>query len=393
MQDSAFARWLSPLMAFCFTFIMIAALASAVGIQIDRQLDFWLLWLGTMVILALPLCYLEIALAKRSKTTALNALSSLTRDADASQKWRIVGWLAVVFIPFLAGAILAHLGMAASVAVGLGFSSQILFVGLAIIAFALSFIPRQILLILMVLGVVISLISSLFWAQPTTSWHWTPIEFKEWGSATVLALVATGLGMGLYWQNSLIQIQNTAEASKTAFPIWIAQFVAVIAFGFYSAQQNFSDTTLAIAGVIAAALLFQLAREQLQQRQLSVLMQWVILLVATLIWLIPNMQFEFNILLMLWGLLICLIYSIFAGWIMKISHLRKSMNFSNELFIIYGGSQFALFYLYRLFWQCWRSLGHCSHEPCSGLGGVCGGQSAVFNCCPIYSGDDCNSSD
>ncbi|MFW1807972.1 hypothetical protein [Acinetobacter ursingii] len=332
MQDSAFARWLSPLMAFCFTFIMIAALASAVGIQIDRQLDFWLLWLGTMVILALPLCYLEIALAKRSKTTALNALSSLTRDADASQKWRIVGWLAVVFIPFLAGAILAHLGMAASVAVGLGFSSQILFVGLAIIAFALSFIPRQILLILMVLGVVISLISSLFWAQPTTSWHWTPIEFKEWGSATVLALVATGLGMGLYWQNSLIQIQNTAEASKTAFPIWIAQFVAVIAFGFYSAQQNFSDTTLAIAGVIAAALLFQLAREQLQQRQLSVLMQWVILLVATLIWLIPNMQFEFNILLMLWGLLICLIYSIFAGWIMKISHLRKSMNFSNELF-------------------------------------------------------------
>jgi len=82
-------------MAFCFTFIMIAALASAVGIQIDRQLDFWLLWLGTMVILALPLCYLEIALAKRSKTTALNALSSLTRDADASQKWRIVGWLAI----------------------------------------------------------------------------------------------------------------------------------------------------------------------------------------------------------------------------------------------------------------------------------------------------------
>ena len=29
---------------------------------------------------------------------------------------------------------------------------------------------------------------------------------------------------------------------------------------------------------------------------------------------------------------ICLIYAIFAGWIMKISHLRKSMNFSNEAF-------------------------------------------------------------
>lgn len=332
MQDSAFARWLSPLMAFCFTFIIIAVLASAVGIQIDRQLDFWLLWLGTMVILALPLCYLEIALAKRTKTTALNALSNLTRDADASQKWRVVGWLAVVFIPFLAGAILAHLGVAASATLGLHLSSHILFVGLAIIAFAFSFIPRKILLVLMVFGVVISLISSLFLAQPAASWHWTSIEFKEWGNATVLALVATGLGMGLYWQNSLVQVQNTSEASKTAFPIWIAQFIAVIAFGFYSTQNNLPVLTLAIAGVMAAALLLQLAREQLQQRQLSVVIQWAILFVATFIWLIPHVQFEFNILLMLWGLLICLIYSIFAGWIMKISHLRKSMNFSNELF-------------------------------------------------------------
>ena len=108
MQDNAMSRWLSPLMAFCLSFIIIATLAPIVGIQVDRQLDFWLLWLGTMLILALPICYLEIALAKRSKTTALNALSSLTRDADASQKWRLVGWLAVVFIPFLAGGMLSN---------------------------------------------------------------------------------------------------------------------------------------------------------------------------------------------------------------------------------------------------------------------------------------------
>jgi len=29
---------------------------------------------------------------------------------------------------------------------------------------------------------------------------------------------------------------------------------------------------------------------------------------------------------------ISLIYALFAGWIMKISHLRKSMNFSSETF-------------------------------------------------------------
>ncbi|KAB0659364.1 hypothetical protein F7P77_07075, partial [Acinetobacter courvalinii] len=67
------SRWLSPLMAFCLSFVIMATLAPTMGIQIDRQIDFWLLWFGTMLLLALPVCYLEIALAKRSKTTALNA--------------------------------------------------------------------------------------------------------------------------------------------------------------------------------------------------------------------------------------------------------------------------------------------------------------------------------
>ena len=40
----------------------------------------------------------------------------------------------------------------------------------------------------------------------------------------------------------------------------------------------------------------------------------------------------FNLLLIVWGLVICLIYAIFAGWIMKMSHLRKALNFSNEGF-------------------------------------------------------------
>ncbi len=107
MQDIPMSRWLSPLMAFCLSFVIMATLAPTMGIQIDRQIDFWLLWFGTMLLLALPVCYLEIALAKRSKTTALNALSSLTREADSSPKWRVVGWLAVVFIPFLAGNVLS----------------------------------------------------------------------------------------------------------------------------------------------------------------------------------------------------------------------------------------------------------------------------------------------
>ena len=83
---------------------------------------------------------------------------------------------------------------------------------------------------------------------------------------------------------------------------------------------------------MSAALLIQLAKEQLAQRQLAVIVQWVIIVAAIAVWIIPQVEQIFNVLLMLWGLVICLIYAIFAGWIMKISHLRKAMNFSNELF-------------------------------------------------------------
>lgn len=332
MQDNAMSRWLSPLMAFCLSFIIIATLAPIVGIQVDRQLDFWLLWLGTMLILALPICYLEIALAKRSKTTALNALSSLTRDADASQKWRLVGWLAVVFIPFLAGGMLSNASQLLGYFAFNGIAPNLLFVGLAIVALALSFAPRQIIVGLSVVAVLASLILANILGTALPAWHVTAVVFSEWGSATVLALVASGLGMGLYWQSSLPVLKQQEVATQTALPIWIAQLCAVIAFAFFAANAEIPSFTFVLAVVSVSALLLNMAREQLLQRQLNIAIQWLVILAAVFIWAIPAISPIFNTLLMLWGLVICLIYAVFAGWIMKISHLRKSMNFSNELF-------------------------------------------------------------
>jgi Na+-dependent transporters of the SNF family len=332
MQDNAMSKWLSPLMAFCLSFIIIATLAPVTGIQIERQLDFWLLWLGTMLILALPLCYLEIALAKRSKITAVQALSSLTRDADASPKWRVVGWLAVVFIPFLAGAMLSAASQYVAIFTANGFAYSMILAVLAVIAFALSFVPRQFLVILTAIGVIAAVVLANVMGTALPEWKMTTLEFSEWGNATVLALVASGLGMGLYWQSSLPAVKQQEIASKTVFPIWIAQLLAVIAFAFFAAKTQVPALALVVGLVAASALLIQMAREQLQQRQLAVVVQWAILLVAVFVWALSTVVPVFNIALLIWGLIICLIYAIFAGWIMKISHLRKSMNFSHETF-------------------------------------------------------------
>lgn len=326
------SRWLSPLMAFCLSFIIIAGFAPSLGIQIDRQIDFWLLWIGTMLILALPIAYLEIALAKRSKTTALNALSHLTRDADASSKWRIIGWMSVVFIPFLAGGVLLNIAQISLKNTTFVTQSSLVFAVLAIIAFGLSYLPRQILVILSAVAVIVSLVIANVFGAVLQPWHVTPIEFKEWGNASILALVASGLGLGLYWQTNLLQVQQQDHSSKTALPVWFAQLVAVVAFGFFAMSEQISAWSMTLAAVAAAALLLQMAREQLLQRRVAMIIQYLILLMALFIWAIPNLAQILNPLLMLWGLLICLIYSIFAGWIMKISHLRKAMNFSNELF-------------------------------------------------------------
>ncbi len=332
MQDNALSRWLSPLMAFCLSFTIIATLAPMVGIQVDRQLDFWLLWLATMVILALPICYLEIALAKRSKGTALNALSNLTRDADASQRWRLVGWLAVLFIPFLAGGMLANASQLLTHFTAATIAPSWVFMALLIVAVAFSFVPRKIIVLLSAVGVFAALILANVMGTALPAWHVTPIEFSEWGSATVLALVASGLGMGLYWQTSVTTSQSSASATQTVLPIWIAQLLAVIAFAFFASNTQISSFALIVAVLSSCALLLNLAREQLAQRQINLAVQWLIILLALLLWLIPAVSTLFNALLMVWGLIICLIYAIFAGWIMKISHLRKAMNFSNELF-------------------------------------------------------------
>lgn len=332
MQDQALSRWLSPLMAFCLSFIIIASLAPVVGIHADRQIDFWLLWLSTMLILALPITYLEIALAKRSKMTALNALSSLTRDADASQKWRLVGWLAVGFIPFLAGSILSNASQLLRQFAFQNVNVNLVFIGLAIAAILISFLSRKIIVLCTVIGVLAAIVVAQLQGTALGAWHVTPVQLSEWGSATVLALVASGLGMGLYWQTSLATIKQQDVATKTVLPIWIAQLLAVIAFGFFAVNSLESGFAFVIAVLGGAALLLNLVREQLLERQFSLVLQWLLIVVALCVWIVPAMHPVLNTLLMLWGLIICLIYAIFAGWIMKISHLRKSMNFSNELF-------------------------------------------------------------
>lgn len=321
------SRWLSPLMAFCLSFMLMTTLAPVVGVTVDRQIDFWALWLGTVLLLALPITYLEFALARRAKTTALNALMTLTREADASARWRLVGWLAVGFIPFLAGAMLSNAQHTAMQFLELPFTETIGMLVLAAFAVILSFIPRVFLIILSVVGTLASLILCHMFKLQLETWHVTALTLGEWGSATVLTLVASGLGLGIYAQTSV----KTESATLGVMPILVAQVCAVLAFGFFAVQTEVPAISVLITVIFAAGLLLQLARQQLKERHSSIAIQYAFLLFPLLIWVVSMLLPVLNMVAMFWGLLICLVYAIFAGWIMKISHLRKALNFSSEM--------------------------------------------------------------
>ena len=93
------SSWLQRIPGWLVAVLMVLLLSSWFapgGQQIhQQQLDFWLAWLGCMLLLAWPMTLLELALARRSQNSPLAAFGPLTREADSKPVWRGIGYLAV----------------------------------------------------------------------------------------------------------------------------------------------------------------------------------------------------------------------------------------------------------------------------------------------------------
>ncbi|RYY78785.1 MAG: hypothetical protein EOO69_09355 [Moraxellaceae bacterium] len=329
MNSPLIVRASSILAGLTMTLLLAGWIVPFIQFSSASQFDFWSVWLLCMVILALPFSLLEIALAKRSKTSPLPALMVLTREADAKPAWRMTGWLAAGVMTLIAGGLLYH--SASMLFEGLGHQPSSLMsylsVGLIIAGVLLSLVPRYVLIIVASIAVIIATVLS-FVQMGVGNWQWTAFSLKEWAWAVSLALIATGLGYGMYWQ--LNASQPVEKASNTVLPIWAGQLaggvmIAVVQ-GFHGTQSLWFYGIGLLAG---AAFLLALLREQLQARGLNMALQWLFILAGLLLWLVP-MQPVLTTLTVILALVVCLLYAIFSGWIMKISHLRKALNFDQE---------------------------------------------------------------
>lgn len=323
------------------------------------EIDFWLLWLLAMVLVSLPVVYAEIALAYRSVDAPLAGMQKLTREADASPIWRSFGWLAALVSILIAALVIS--GASTGILEALtelnsapAIPDFAIAAGLMVIAVLLSLLgvaPLPIGLGLMVIGLLLGVANGL----PNIDFAMTDISLNEWARAVALALVSVGAGTGLYWfgQNLVTNQVATAvdtdninaqkparsrapseyRATKLVLPIWILQLiVGVVALSISGmVLPPIGQLSYWIGVLFVASYLLHYSTQQLAHKfglMVSLVLTFVLALLLVVIipavWLVG--------LLVIISSIAVLLLSIFAGWQMKISHLRKSLNFGNEAF-------------------------------------------------------------
>lgn len=322
------------------------------------EIDFWLLWLLAMLLVSLPVVYAEIALAYRSAEAPLAGMQKLTREADVSTFWRSFGWLAALVSVLIAALVIS--GASQGILAALtelnsvpNVPSFAIAAGLMVIAVLLSLLgvaPLPIGLGLMLIGLLLGVANGL----PNIAFAMTDVSLSEWARAVALALVSVGAGTGLYWfgQNLMSKQTVTAvgtdnhnaqttrnsaapayRATKLVLPIWVLQLVVGVVALFISgmALPPIGQLSYWIGVVFVASYLLHYSSQQLAHKfGLLVSVVLIFVLALLLVVAIPT-NWLVGILVIISSIAVLLL-SVFAGWQMKISHLRKSLNFGNEAF-------------------------------------------------------------
>ncbi len=319
-----------------------------------NQLDFWLLWLVAMVLLALPMVYTEVALAYRSGMPPLVGLQKLTREADVGVGWRSFSWLSSIMMILVASLLITQASvvlMPVLASLSIELPDFALSVGLMVVASIASVwgVRMGLLgLLLIVGGLALSLINGV----DTFSLQMTEVTLVEWGRAVMLALLSVGAGSGIYWFANVDRVvahqsgesaQKTSsktkfQATKVVLPIWAMQVfmgaAALLVFAIGREHSLISSVVSAIGAMCLSSLLLHFSSQLFASRFGSNTFAFIKGLLATLVLaciltIVPDNVRQ--VALVLLTVVSVMMLSLFSGWKMKISHLRKSMNFSSEL--------------------------------------------------------------
>ncbi|MDO4441966.1 MAG: hypothetical protein Q4B81_07265 [Moraxella sp.] len=307
-----------------------------------RELDFWLIWLVAMSVVGLPILFAEFALSARSGQTPWLGMQKLTREADASMVWRIFAGLSVLISILIAANIVSRVASGfemhmPQIAQNLGVPSIGITAALVVVVLILSLLKSRLLpvgLLLILAGSLISLFDGGLTSGVSVP-VLTQITLGEWGRAVLLALLSVGVGTGLYWFGSASTMPEVVHTKKSLtgmiLPIWFTQLI----FGslaLLTGSALISPTSFVVASVgmlLVAAFLLSYAGGQLIARFGMVIGGAILLVLGVALGLLPSSVLL--IALAVVSLVAVVVLAMFAGFVMKISHLRKTLNFGGEL--------------------------------------------------------------
>lgn len=304
-----------------------------------HELDFWLLWLVAMVLVGLPMLLVESALSARGGENVWQGMQKLTREADAKITWRVFAGLSVLVAMLIASDMTAHIGV--------GIAKHLPQVSLPVPAFGLSMGLMVVVLILSLLksrllpvGLALTLIGSLISlfdggiASEVTVPAMTSVSIGEWARAVSLALISLGVGTGLYWfgggQTSRVIYDNKKSLFGFALPIWLTQLVfgsfALLVGSAFVTPTSFVVSALGM--LLVAGFLMHYAMRELMGRFGMMMGVGMAVFGSLILSAIPAKVVLMALLFI--SLCAVVVLSVFTGFGMKISHLRKTVNFNSE---------------------------------------------------------------
>lgn len=304
-----------------------------------HELDFWLLWLVAMVLVGLPVLFAEFALSARSGVMTWQGMQKLTREADASIVWRVFAGLSVLVSLLMAANMTARIGVGFGHHLpqfGLSVPVMAMSAGLMVIVLILSLLKERLLpvgLLLVILAGLVSLFDGGMNSGVSVPLM-TDVTLGEWSKAVSLALLSLGVGTGLYWFGGSAAATTIFEHKKSLsgfiLPVWFVQLIAG-SFALLVGSAFVTPTSFVISGLgmlLVAGFLLYYAISQLSFR--LGLVQGVSLGVigALLFSVLPSAVGA--VLLVVISLVAVLVLAVFSGFVMKISHLRKTLNFKSE---------------------------------------------------------------
>lgn len=309
------------------------------------QIDFWILWFIAMVFVGLPVMFAEVGLAYRSQQSVFSGMQQLTREADASPIWRGFAWLSALMATLIAALSIVSTSQDLLVStqqagINLNIPTFALAMATVVIVTMLSLLAQRMLLAglgCIVVSVLLAVIMGSGFLLP--DFTMTQTSLSEWSHALLLALISVGAGTGLYWfsnsQRQVITADSKQQiqhiASKVVFPIWVTQ-LAVGVVAIIAGQVILPPLAMfiyAIGVVIVSAYLMYYTSSQFAVkfgRWLGLLVAFILLSILVL----TGSRSLLLTLLVITSVAAVLVLAIFSGWQMKISHMRKSLNFASE---------------------------------------------------------------